>query len=243
MFVSDKYKFIFLHMPKTGGTSVRNALQKIDIQAKKRECFLHSNAMYSKAFLEKTGRKWEDYFKFSIVRDPYPRMVSFYEHMVRIRKRHEFVLNGYRTKREKLLRGEYQDIRQTVKFKDLEYAIMWDGREVTKYNYDSFEDFIKNPYYWMHRLNTRKIDFTVNYVDWLSIDGEIAVDFVMKLENIKDDWGIVLDAMKLPKKSRVEIGHDKKGSNIPDWKLYYNDELTEIVANRFRKDFEYFGYN
>jgi len=238
MFVSHKYKFLFLHNPKTGGSSVRTVLEELDIAAKKRECFLHSNATYSKACLEKNRKDWNDYFKFSIVRNPYSRMVSFYEHMRRIGARHERMLINYKIERNAIIKSGNKNGKK--KIKDLDSVILWDSREATKYNYESFEDFIKNPYFWMHRLDVRKLNFVENQVDWLSIDGEIAVDYIMKLEDIKKDWGQLFKKINQP---YIKFPHITKGSGKIDYKSFYTDELREIVANRFEKDLDYFGYS
>jgi|SaaInlStandDraft_3_1057020.scaffolds.fasta_scaffold18525_1 chondroitin 4-sulfotransferase 11 len=63
--VNDKYKLIFIHIPKNAGISIEQALfgQKIG----------HKSIKEFEAY---DAKKLEEYFKFSVVRNPYDRLVS-----------------------------------------------------------------------------------------------------------------------------------------------------------------------
>lgn len=65
--ISDEYKVIFIHINKTGGTSISQAFgfprkHKVARQLK-----------------EEVPHKWDLYFKFSFVRNPWDRMLSMYK--------------------------------------------------------------------------------------------------------------------------------------------------------------------
>jgi len=64
-----KTNFVFIHIPKTAGTSIANL---IGLYHKK-----HSTVKMVKQML---GLDWYRAFKFTIVRNPYDRIVSQYEH-------------------------------------------------------------------------------------------------------------------------------------------------------------------
>lgn len=79
--IGFKKQFIFLHPPRTGGTSVENYLRdytefpdQITRQGNLRHFPMH---MYSEIF----GKSIKDFYKFSIVRNPWDRMVSYYFHL------------------------------------------------------------------------------------------------------------------------------------------------------------------
>tara|TARA_B100000401_G_scaffold199391_1_gene134440 strand:+ start:3748 stop:4335 length:588 start_codon:yes stop_codon:yes gene_type:complete len=92
--ISHKLKFIFIHIPKTSGNSLSLYLkdlidnevviknspvgknQGIKILCEHQKCDIkHASIDYYKKLY---GEKINDYFKFTIVRNPYDRILSFY---------------------------------------------------------------------------------------------------------------------------------------------------------------------
>lgn len=69
--VHRKFKFIFVHITKTGGCSVLRALSCNEIRD-------HRTAMDIRSAVESRKEKWTDYFKFSFVRNPWERLISIY---------------------------------------------------------------------------------------------------------------------------------------------------------------------
>lgn len=69
MNISDKYRCIFIHIPKAAGTSVKQALQ-LPGQG-------HPPWVY---FASNYPRRWQQYLKFTIVRNPWDRVVSAYSY-------------------------------------------------------------------------------------------------------------------------------------------------------------------
>lgn len=70
--ISHQYKCIFVHIIKTGGTTIEGWLQNCD------QWNLQSNMKHitaRKAKLE-YAEYWDDYFKFSFIRNPYDRILS-----------------------------------------------------------------------------------------------------------------------------------------------------------------------
>lgn len=66
--INHQYKCIFIHVIKTGGISVCKALNMKDKQ-------FHIPASEAKSI---TKGKWNDYFTFSFIRNPWDKMVSQY---------------------------------------------------------------------------------------------------------------------------------------------------------------------
>ena len=71
--VFHNYKCIFLHMPKTAGRSITNALGgQGDIE----DLYWHETQNEHKKYIEK--RIYDSYFKFAFVRNPWDRILSAY---------------------------------------------------------------------------------------------------------------------------------------------------------------------
>ena len=68
--------------------------------------------------------------------------------------------------------------------------------------------------------------------------GTLKVDFVMKLENIQEDFNTVCDKIKIPYQ---EIPHRNK-SKHKHYTKYYNNETRAMIAQKYARDIDYFGY-
>jgi len=81
MLISHKYKFIFIHIQKTAGSSISSALNPFCEESY--DSIQHWSAVRLK---EKFGDDiWNEYFKFSFVRNPYDRLFSWYNMIDKLR--------------------------------------------------------------------------------------------------------------------------------------------------------------
>jgi hypothetical protein len=78
MRISHRHKFVFISVPKTGSTTVRKALNEhSDVRSDKDFSYpFHISAYALKKRFMENGWNWDDYFKFSFVRNPWAVQVS-----------------------------------------------------------------------------------------------------------------------------------------------------------------------
>lgn len=80
--ICDPYKFIFIHIPKTGGTSVKNNIFLKTVLPGKRskisfEDYCLSAHSSIKEYNIKFPERVSNYYKFSFVRNPWDKMLSY----------------------------------------------------------------------------------------------------------------------------------------------------------------------
>ena len=79
MVFNDKMKIIFIHIPKTGGTSIESALDCITKEngygVVNNKAMQHYNW---KDYKNKYQNKFKNYYKFTVVRNPYDKVLSDY---------------------------------------------------------------------------------------------------------------------------------------------------------------------
>ena len=213
MLLSIKHKFLFVHIAKTGGTSVRSALTRLRwrdpyywpmflcsrlshltghrIGAKFPR---HAKVIAAKEMLP--AEVFDRLFKFAFVRNPWDLQVSSFHH---IRRERPHLMKGIR------------------KFD-----------EFLRYKLDE-----ERPYQF--HLDT-SIEQQVDYL--VDLTGEIIVDYVGRYERLEDDFQIICERIGL---HPLALPHKRKAfDRADDYRRYYNEQTAGMVAERFRHDIEAF---
>ena len=85
--ISDSHKFIFLHVGKCAGTSIKEAMKDhplVDVYHCEDLSYDHPTLQNMENMVKGHGHDPHDYFKFSVTRNPWDRMVSLYYHMLNL---------------------------------------------------------------------------------------------------------------------------------------------------------------
>lgn len=86
MLISHKHKFITIDIPKTGTRTLRETLEPLGIidvtgQPEWKNFYQHGSINDCELGFKARGWDFENYFKFSVVRNPWKRYVSFFKWM------------------------------------------------------------------------------------------------------------------------------------------------------------------
>jgi len=104
---------------------------------------------------------------------------------------------------------------------------------------NNFDAFVRNCTKEFDDFDGKK-NFLYNQLDYLTnIHGEMLVDFVGKYESFEEDMQYVLRSLGLT--GDAVFTHENR-SKHKHYSSYYNEDLKNIVAERYARDIEYFGY-
>jgi hypothetical protein len=200
--ICHKYKTIFIHIPKTGGTSIEEMFGFVKY-IEKYNAFeeISQPGKHWTARINKHARKecWENYFKWTIVRNPWQKEWSYYNMMQSIR-------------REKI------NFKKHLKENVVPYVNMKSINSVR----DQHSELI-------HACQ----------VDYFMIDGELAVDEIVRFENLENGIKNINKTLKTPFKTLRKIRNPQKKDITED----YDQECIDIVAKLRKKDIDYLKYD
>jgi hypothetical protein len=94
--------------------------------------------------------------------------------------------------------------------------------------YSSFSECLKN----VHVPVAPQLSYFTNSTD------NIIVDYIGRFENLQQDFDIICDRIGRPQQ---QLPHRNK-TDHKHYTEYYDDETRQMVAERYAKDIEYFGY-
>jgi hypothetical protein len=218
MIINHKYKFIFIHVAKCGGTSIKRALYPY---CDKWDQFLgghpsvpddngegmhkHSGAMEIKSYA--TPQRWEEYFTFTFVRNPLSRTLSLYNWWQKIR--------GVFDPEKKKLICEL-----------------------------SFKEFIFSDYTGPSQVEL--LISKAEKETFVSPKNRIELDLIGKQEDIDKDFAYFCGLNKLPRLTlgvHNKTGHVPITRRNPRYfDKFYDDESRREVKRRYAEDFDTFNY-
>lgn len=218
MFISHKYQVIFIHIQKTGGTSIHNFFSDADPDIVRTLPIDNTKNGIKHCFISDiqpvlTGSEFSDYTKFTVVRNPYDRLYSWY-----LMFKHNTINIGNVPKK----------INKEIENSIFQFDSLM--KELSPYM-DSFEDFVSVPNKGFFQR------FYANQFDYLKINQKMVMNKVLRFENLSDDFNALAQQLKIDA-TLPYINQSIKH----DYREAYTEKSKKIVTERFQKDLVYFSY-
>lgn len=215
MLISSEKEFIFVHVYKVAGESIRKALltysdqlsleKKLVVSALKvgsklgfpvsssSEYFIYSNKHVRALDIRQSisKEKYEEYFKFAFVRNPWDWQVSLFHYMKQTQDHHQ----------NKLVK-----------------------------NLTNFDDYIE----W--RVN-EEVKLQKSFL--VDEEGKVIVDFIGRIETIQKDFSQICSKLNLGSIKLPNINQSKRST----YQDYYSAKSKELIYSAFKDDIDLFGYS
>lgn len=217
--ISSEHECVFVHIPKTAGTSIEKKLglfDELEQGVQDHRCVFHlepwslDHVRYLpsergvKILFERLlesyryGRplpenKFSDYLKFSFVRNTWGRVYSWYRNVLRD-KMHRDAL------------GVEKDI--------------------------SLKNFLKK--------HSRQTGLNSQFYWLRGVDGNINMDFIGRYEKLERDFDKISDKIGINDPSLPKVLHTD--TEPKQYRKGYNEGTKSIVRQRYREEIDYFGF-
>lgn len=215
MILSNRYRFLYVHIAKTGGTSMRAALKRLQwrdpyylaqfvcarlshltghrIAAKLPR---HAKIICAQEMLPR--EVFEQLFKFAFVRNPWDLQVSSYHHLKR--------------ERPQLLEG-HPDFASFLRYK------------------------LHPERPWQYHIDT-SISLQTDYL--VDLHGRLLTDHIGRYEQLQDDFALICKRIGI---APITLPHKREGKGRErDYRSYYDADTAELVARHFAVDIERLNY-
>lgn len=231
--INHKYKFIFLHIPKTGGMSIGQTLNTMLDNYTRYEGF---NIHYEKF----DKNLFQDYFVFTFVRNPWDRFYSQYKFKEFLYKHSlSYVIDNL----EDLWVDFYypqEEIKDSKTFLEhFEYNIIPDYFK-NKSNF-TLSSYVGENIHLASQTKFLKGHYSGN------IDKFPYIDFIGRFENLQEDFNFICNKIGLPLTKLMHINKSKPKILNFNSDLKYDKVFTEkekeALKNRFEDDIKTFNYS
>lgn len=233
MIISNNHKFIFIHIHKAAGTSIKFAIEKwlswddviiggtpFGEQIQKPYYNKYSIHKHSSALdvMELIGKQlWSECYSFAFVRNPYRRAISLYNYFDGLIK-----AQGLRRYLRHLPVRRYQ-------------SGIWRWPGITAYlESGNFSAFIR------HERFSKIAAMKPQYQSTVDDDGKMIVDFIGKVETIEQDFQKVMQRIGLPELNLMKK-NKSKSMPLQDYSIKESD--YEYLYKLFERDFALFDYD
>ena len=207
-------KCIFIHVPKTGGTSIEHSFGKVRMKGNKVKKHPKTKHHTLEDYKLSHIKEYNSYYKFTVVRNPWEREYSLWKFMnetynkkINLRK----IFN--------MFKGKGRGVRHSFK----EYL----------YNLEKDIDFYIEDSAFQWKLLFR------DQVEYIMVDGFLELDQIIRFERLElgyQEMCRTLDRYNAPLPKIFYSGSDSHLDN-------YDQESIDLVAKIRKKDIDFLGYS
>lgn len=217
MLISYTHRFLFVHIAKTGGTSIRAALRRyrwgwpytgalllcdLMSQMTRPRHILgikfprHAKALAAQEMLPRAF--YDSLFKFTVVRNPWDLQVSSYHHL---RREHPRLLDGVST-------------------------------------FEAFLERKLDPERGREDLLDISQELQSDYV--VDLRGNLIIDYIARYERLEDDFTEICGRIGI---SRPYLPRLRRAKTRKAYRDYYTASSRTLVAKHYAADLDRFGYS
>jgi len=210
--ISERHNFIFFHIPKAAGTSIIISLY----DKLNKNVLINDSNKELVAFLKNKGNTWPNHATCGEIMEFLG--IILYENYFKFC----FVRNPW----DRLVSMYHYTVqKEKEKYAKIEENLPEYSKNILEAG--SFDKWIKS-----RNIGTGQFDIISNDKD------ELLVDYVGRSEIIQSDFSYIcsvigIENIQLPKSNT---------SKHKDYRDYYTEETIQIVAEKHKKDIEFFGY-
>lgn len=216
MIISDKKKFIFIHIPKTGGSTVTLGLAK-----------------YSNEYIEKKAKR--KFFDIDFLTHCWnnQRKTGWQAKAHYLRKQHSTFKSDFNQLamkgREHYLKIAF--VRNPWDLATSLFRATWVRRRNVKTTKANFKKFLKK--YPRGYCRTQR-----SYIE--NVDGDIDFDFIGRYECFENDLNKLMKKLNIKEPIyKVNVSNKKQKPYVD----YYDEESKQMIVDKFQKDIEAFNYD
>jgi hypothetical protein len=240
-------QFLYVHIPKTAGTSVSSSGILSGFGSRGHSLARQINDI-------------DEYFSFCFIRNPYSRFLSGYNYYRYVYRRTS--RGRHNAKEARQVRNPADQAGSLIEgcsnFK--EYCVKY-AEKIDSHDLPPVSDKIIKSEQSIKNINGKQFAIAygrivdqvrlqmVSQYDYITSDaGVVLVDFIGKFENINEDFKSLQEKNKTNNLKTLPFKNNTRGSGLHEsldepWEASYDQESADIVYDIFKKDFEYFGYS
>lgn len=239
--ISRDYKFIFIHIPKTGGTSIEDALGPQDRKLDHRDGFgLNKGELKDLAPFE--GFSWRHHFSFSTIKYNGITKCCAERGSKIFKMTDEEYLREYGVGDERALESYFKFAFVRNPFDRFVSEYFWrkaryqDGN-IGTFNgqkLPSFNDFTLN----LEKYSQPREEHLFPQYKFIYEKQKLQVDFIGRFESINEDFSY---ACKRLGRGPLKLPHTQRTCHL-NYKSYYSEKAKQSIYQRYKKDFLIFNY-